>query len=288
MQQELIDEVSVFLLKNGFTVKALPRTAVDVLARRGSSVLLLKVLHDANALTSEVANEMKKIAGYLQAAPIIVAEKGGDKLVENVVYQRFGIFAVNFDTLRSCVKGEMPVFMKSNAGLTVFVDGDELKRVREQEEVSSSSLSRRIGISRVMLAKYENEKAEMGVRVAERLYDVFGERVFARVNMFKPFDELVSEKSGDYLKKYDELGFNAANVRKVPFDIIAKKKNEIILTEIGDVVKKEVFQISNLLDADNLVIFRKKKPKDVAALKKEEFLEFEDAEELVKFLKEFE
>ena len=38
---------------------------------------------------------------------------------------------------------------------------------------------------------------------------------------------------------------------------------------------------------DNLVIFNKKKPKDVPAITKKEFLEFEKANQLIKFLKEF-
>ena len=42
-----------------------------------------------------------------------------------------------------------------------------------------------------------------------------------------------------------------------------------------------------MIDADELVIFKKKKPKNIAAVTKEEFLEFEKADELIKFLKEF-
>ena len=37
-----------------------------------------------------------------------------------------------------------------------------------------------------------------------------------------------------------------------------------------------------------LFLYKKKKPKDIAAMTKEEFLEYEKAKELIKFLKEFE
>jgi hypothetical protein len=43
-----------------------------------------------------------------------------------------------------------------------------------------------------------------------------------------------------------------------------------------------------LLDAERLTIYKKKKPKDIPALTKKEFMEFEKASELIKFLKEFE
>jgi len=45
--------------------------------------------------------------------------------------------------------------------------------------------------------------------------------------------------------------------------------------------------LSELLDADNLVIFNKKKPKDIPAVTRKEFLEFEKSNQLIKFLKEF-
>ena len=88
-------------------------------------------------------------------------------------------------------------------------------------------------------------------------------------------------------KKYKDLGFEAIETHKVPFDILAKKDKEIILTEVGDKPNPQAQSLSRLLDADNLVIFKKKKPKDIPSLKKEEFLELKKAKELVKFLKEF-
>ena len=89
-------------------------------------------------------------------------------------------------------------------------------------------------------------------------------------------------------KKYTELGFQSAETRKVPFDVIAKKKNEIILTKVGDKTDESLHSLSRLIDADKLVIFNKKRPKDIPSLTKEEFLEFEEASELIKFIKEFE
>ena len=83
------------------------------------------------------------------------------------------------------------------------------------------------------------------------------------------------------------MGFEASDAKKSPFDIIARKDNELILTEVGDKTRPDFSSLSKLLDADNLVIFKKKKPKDVPAVTKEEFLEFEKANQLIKFLKEF-
>jgi predicted transcriptional regulator len=88
-------------------------------------------------------------------------------------------------------------------------------------------------------------------------------------------------------RKFIELGFDATETKNTPFDIIARKDKELILTEVSDNFNPEMQSLSKLLDADNLVIFEKKKPKNIPSLTKEEFLDFEKANELVKFLKEF-
>jgi len=96
-----------------------------------------------------------------------------------------------------------------------------------------------------------------------------------------------SEPKSEFSFKYVDLGFSAADINKAPFDIISKKDDEIILTKVGDKANPQLQSLSELLEADNLVIFRKKKPKDIPAITKKEFLEFEKSQELIKFLKGF-
>ena len=287
MQLKLIDEASLCLLKKGYMVKSVARNCFDILARKGNQILLIKILADANAVSDELVGEMKKIASTLQAAPLVVADKAGSEMLERgVVYSRLGVFTLSLDTLGSCLKQEMPFVVKSNAGFTMLVNGEELKAKREEFGYSLAELSRKIGVSRSMVMKYECG-AEMIAARAEKLYGIFGESVFDQVDVFKPFEGLVEVYDSDYVVKYSELGFKAANVQKAPFDIVARKQEEIILTGIGDVVKRSVLDLSELLEADNLVIFKRRKPKDVPACTREEFLEFGEANELVKFLKEF-
>ena len=45
--------------------------------------------------------------------------------------------------------------------------------------------------------------------------------------------------------------------------------------------------MARLLETDNLVICKGKKPKDIPAMSKEEFLELDKAKEIIKFVKEF-
>ncbi|MBI2659598.1 hypothetical protein HYX07_00375 [Candidatus Woesearchaeota archaeon] len=56
---------------------------------------------------------------------------------------------------------------------------------------------------------------------------------------------------------------------------------------MSDKVNPQMQSLSKLLEADNLVIFHKKKPKNMPSMTKKEFMDFDKANELVKFLREF-
>ena len=287
MKQTLLDKLNIFLLKKGFTIKNLTRTCFDILARRNEQILLIKVLEDANSITREYADDMISIASYIEASPLIIAEKAGGKLDDNIVYSRFGIYTLNYDTFLNCVNNKFPFIKRSQAGLTASVVGKKLKQKREELGYSLNALSKKIGVTSRMIMKYENENSEVTINRAKKLYDIFGHQVFNEVNVFSQHNSPHGKFKTPVSIKYVELGFDAAETKKTPFDIIAKKGNEIILTEVSDKVNPQMQSLSKLLEADNLVIFNKKKPKNIPSLTKKEFMEFEEANELVKFLKEF-
>lgn len=280
-----MEETCVSLLRNGFTVKSLTRSCFDVLARQGSKILLLKILEDANSISPEFAEEMKRISSYISASPIIVAEKAGKKLKENIVYSRFGVYTLNLDTLRNCFDDKLPIIKQSRAGLTLSVAGDKLKQKREELGYSLTSLSRHLGVSRRMVLKYE-AGSDISLENARRMHKVFGDKVFKAIDVFGVEKEIKFPHTSDVAKKYDNLGFDVIEARRAPFDIAAKRQREIILTEVSDIINPHFSSVTRLLDALNLVIFKKKKPKDIPALTKKEFLEFDDGKELIKFVKE--
>lgn len=96
-------------------------------------------------------------------------------------------------------------------------------------------------------------------------------------------------------KKYSALGFKAIETHKAPFDVVAKLDKEIILTELGDKQAEQLRSISRIVGADNLIIYDNKNPaffreemrEDIPIIKKDEFLEFEKAKELIRFLRVF-
>ncbi len=287
MKQKLLEKVGIFLLKKGFVIKSLTRSCFDVLARNNDQILLIKVLEDANSISREFSEEMNSVASYISATPLIIAEKASNRLENNVVYSRFNIYTLNFQTFVNCISEKFPFIKRTHAGLTMSVVGKKLKEKREELGYSLNALSKKIGVTSRMVIKYESENSEVTVNKAMKIYDLFGREVFSEIDVFSRRDNPQSKFESDVSRKYGELGFNAAETKKTPFDIISRKDQELILTEISDKVNPQTESLSKLLEADNLVIFDKKKPKNIPAMTKEEFMEFDRANELLKFLKEF-
>lgn len=288
MKSDITERLSIFLLRKGYTIKILTRTCFDMVARREGKLLLIKVLEDANSISEEYACEMKRISSYVDGSPIILAEKAGAMLQDNVVYSRFGIYCLNLASFRGCIDNKLPFVRSDHAGLLAHINGNRLKKLREEEGLSLNALAKKVGVSVRMIQKYEDRNADVTLNKALKMYDLFGDRVFEKVNVFSPARTTSPESKTDVTRKYTSLGFKATEARNVPFDIIAKREKELILTELGDKTNPQLQSLSHLIDADNLIIFKKKKPRNMPSLTKKEFLDFEKADELIKFLKEFE
>ncbi len=286
MKESLQDKVSISLLKAGYSIKQM-KGCCDVIARKNETILLVKVLEDTNSMTKEHAEEMKKIASMIQASPLIIAEKGGHTLEDNVVYARLGMHAINLPTLLNALHQHIPFIKSNRSGLTVEIKGKTLQQKREEENISLHALSRKMGVSSRMIVKYENESAEISFERALKVYELFGADVFTPINLFSfPTDTMIYTVSSDVGKKFNGMGFSTLETRKLPIDLIAKKESELIITGIGDHVPLDIMNISTLIDADKLIIFNKKKPKEQPAISKEEFFDLKDAHELIKFLRE--
>lgn len=290
MKDQLCEQIGVLLLRRGFSVKCLPRRWFDIIGRRNSTVLFIKVLHDANSISPELAQEMRQLAGFIGGSPLIVAEKAGEQRVDDgVVHSRFGVYTVNVQTFSDCLAGRLPLIMRSQAGATVSVVGSQLSKSMDSRGYSLSEVSRRMGVSRQMVARYRVSRSQVSVRKAEIMHSIFGGEVFERVDILSGKADEQRPGESQVARKYEALGFRAIDTRKAPFDIVAKLEKEIILTGVGDKADQSLASLTHLIGADNLIIYEHKKPgdKDIPAIKKAEFLDMQTARELISFLREF-
>ena len=78
-------------------------------------------------------DEMATIASYASASPLIIAEKAGDKLQDNIVYARFGIYTLNLNTFKGSIENKFPFVKRDHSGIKAQIIGDRLKEIRERE-----------------------------------------------------------------------------------------------------------------------------------------------------------
>ncbi len=286
MSSDFREKIALALLERNFTVRALSKSCFDIICRKGSQILLLKVLKNANSISSGYADEMKKISSYLDASPLIISERSDIDLEDSVVYSRMGICTLNMMTFLKALDNHNPIIKKTRAGLVACINGDKLKSLREKNGFSLSYLSERLGVSKRMISRYEEGINEVTIGRSSRVYDLFGEGVFERINIFSFKSPDPGMFSSSLSIKYKDLGFEPAELFNSPFDIIAKKEGDIIFTEV-DKVNKYAYPISQMIGASNLVICDKNKPKDIPSLTREEFMGFDRPAELLRFIKTF-
>lgn len=293
MKRSIMDEVGVLLLRHGYTVRSLKGSSFDIVARKDVHVLLVKVLKDANSISGDYAQSMLNLSSYIGASPVIVAEKASHVLEDGVVYSRFGVYSFNYNTFRSCLENSFPIVVSSRAGFTASVSGEKLRREREAGGFSLGALSRKVGVSRRMIAKYESNAADVSFRSALALNRIFGSGIFNKVDVFGAVKGAFAGQQSEIARKYGELGFRASDMKKVPFDVVARLQKELILTEVSPrSANPNLVPIQHLLGADALVILDGKSDSDKAkkklpSLQKIDFLDMKSAQELIRFLREF-
>jgi predicted transcriptional regulator len=274
------------LLNHNCMVKTM-KGSFDIVARKDEKVVFIKVVEDANSIPASTLEEMKNTAAALRAAPCIISTKAGTKLKDNVLYTRHNITTLNINTLKTSLKKTPVYFTSKKAGITASIDGKKLKQLREHKEISLGKLSRSLGISKRMLVKYEQDNAEVSVHRAIKMMNMVGEHSFKSRDIFSTVIHHPTELTLDISTKYDHLGFNVTETKKVPFDIVAKKDKILILTKIGDNISNDLNNISHAMGVNDLAIVEKKKPDYMPALTKEEFLDMERARTLIKFVREY-
>ena len=252
---------------------------------------------------------------------IIIGIRTRNAMMEHgVVYDRYNIKAVTYETFEEYLKGSPPVVYAHRGGFFVKIDGEALKKAREKLNISVGELAEASGVSRKTIYKYEQNKANPSVEVAIRIEEYLdaplarGIDLFEMVNIQKDDENQKRESSfpseeeiniEEYKKQalniLDELGFNLIPTLRAPFDAVAEKhknseeKHNILLTNIGEQENEDirrraimVREISKLLDGYSLLILEKKEKhyKNLAVISMRELEKMDDALDLIEFIKD--
>ncbi len=160
-------------------------TSFDLLARRDSLLIILKVLKNIDALDPSEAERLRALGQLFPASPLVVGQTSGTTELEpGVVYNRYGVPIVVEESLRDyLLKGLPPFLFSSPGGIFARVDGTRLRELRLERNLSLGALAGVAGVSRRTIQLYE-EGAGAEVDIVERLERFLGEPIALALDLF--------------------------------------------------------------------------------------------------------
>lgn len=241
MDKELLAERVVEVLRQaGFDISELcylrPRS-FDLVARKGSLLLLIKVLSNIDGLNEKTALEVGRLASHLLGRPILVGEKTRDQYLEQgAVYFRYGIPTLSLATLADCLlEGNLPLVYAAHGGLYVRIDGIKMRQMRLQRGISLGALASELGVSRRTISKYETEYMDTSIDVAIRLEEVFEEELIQPVDPFTTSsrEDDPGQVTDNTLRLLLDIGFEVFPIAQAPFNAVTRDNDLVVLTGVS-------------------------------------------------------
>jgi len=209
--------------------RRMERRSIDLAVQlRDGRKLLVKVAIDASQVPRSEVVELVSLAGIMGVAPLIVAQyKGGEPLIEGVVYDRGGVKAVNLETLDNVLSGREQVFIyEGRDSFRVSIDPEKLREKRLEKGLSLGDLALILGVSRKAAYEYEKGAIEPSLEKAEKLVGIFGEDIVRPVDLFEPprevprgmpsYDSRIEEEAAQAL---EAGGFRVVHARRTVVDL---------------------------------------------------------------------
>lgn len=305
-RERLIKTVSDIFRAAGFKTARIELRGgcFDIVASRVFTLLFVKVVGNIDTVTEEQAADLKRLAKVFKASPLIVGlrTKGGE-LEEDVVYERFGIYALRPETLyRVLLEEELPVVFAERGGLYVRVNGELLRMLREKHGYSVNELAQLLGVSRKSLQNYERGEQAVSLDVAIRMEEIFDEALAEPIDILRARVEAeLSSKPETPLEKevferLEELGMGVVKVKRAPFNALSKEDKFTILTGIDEkktpstVRRAEmVAEVGRVINTEGFFVLEKTKTEvvsEVPLIPKESLSEVKDADELIDLIEE--
>ena len=253
---ELLSQVRETLTNVGFYVSELYSMrpiGFDLVARRDNSLLIIKVLTNIDAMSENVANELRTLSVLLKGCPILIGEKTGlRKLEEDVVYDRCGIQTINSQTLKNHLLDGMPLEVyAAPGGLYVSLNTEKIKNLRKEQNLSIGSFARELKVSRKTIQMYE-DGMNATIEVAIRIEDVLGSDITAPIDLlkkplniktFKPAStetKCFREFQKEIFSILQKVGYKVIPMERAPFQAVSQDKKKILLTCVDRYDKKLV------------------------------------------------
>ena len=298
-RSQLLHNIENLLTSNGFkTSDIYDQGSFDIVARKNLQILLLKTFQNIDSINEHNAHEMKQLANIFLASPIIIGEKSRNGfLEEGVIYERYEIPTIGFETLKNMIAyGEYPEILADRGGY-----GNVIKQYREEYSMSLKDLASLAHVSRATMYKYENGIVRANTETAMILEEILNTKVTLDIDLLKQPQKENIEYSDD-VNDLSKLGYGVISTNKSPFDAVAKMKSSDKHSPLIANVEKNrtektlkrmaipLKDLSMVTTSEPVFIINNEKIKEslgtVPVIKSWELKEFENSKELLKMIRE--
>ncbi|HIH90735.1 helix-turn-helix domain-containing protein [Ignicoccus hospitalis] len=156
----------------------------DVVVRSNDDVFVVLGVENSAKVSKRKVGTLTMLAKGIGAKPLLVAKKSGDEeLLEDVVYEKYGVAVVNLETFENILKGNKIYIRKKKSIFTVSIDSKRLKELCEEMGISMGELANYLGVSRKSVYDYIRGNKDVSVDTAIRLAELVGDEVLKPVNL---------------------------------------------------------------------------------------------------------
>ena len=187
-REELIGRIRTTLAKAGWFTSDphnIRSISFDIIARRDKQLLIIKALSNIDSLSSDDAEQLRVLATALSGSPMVIGlHSGAGRLEDGILYSRFGIPIISEPTFHEHILDGVPPFVyAAPGGLYVRLDGETIRRIREQRNISLGTLADVAGVSRKAIQMYESGMGAM-IEIAARIERYLNEPIVVPLDPF--------------------------------------------------------------------------------------------------------
>ncbi|NYZ80156.1 helix-turn-helix domain-containing protein [Candidatus Micrarchaeota archaeon] len=286
MRADLIQETVTVLEEYGFNVLVYLHSCFDIAAQRKDLTLLVKVLENIDGFREEYADELKKLSASLNASPLVIGEKSkAETLVNNVIYDRYGIPVITLGSLQSTMIGAYPEKVSSKGRVIAEIDGETLRKAREKKHVTAEQLADELNLTKESIYLYENDKIRTKYEIAKRIESFLNANLIKAKKPFQSFAFREEHQSG-LGRRLMLMDFDVSSFHRMNFDLFAKdEKNSVVIKQDMAKHPEKVAEFSDFFKTFFAVVSNEKNA-DVPVVTEEELKSVSNKKDFLKLIKE--
>ncbi|MFQ6068184.1 MAG: transcriptional regulator [Candidatus Bathyarchaeia archaeon] len=282
---EILDNVESLFEKAGFFLSqrcCVRPSCFDFVTRKEKQLAFVKVHPNIGNIYERDAGGLTSLARLFSGSPLFICEKTRSKpLEDDTVYSRYNVGAVTLKTLEDVLlKGMEPLIEAGPGGYYVRLDGKVIRKKRLEKGLSIGKMAEIMGISRRTLYGYEQGLTKASVSTAYKLEWVLGMPVVKSIDIFQYQKEtegffaaakrIISESRflQFVIRKLRQFNFSVFQIRRAPFDFVAKTPQDKIslLGAVAyekerdfEVRTEEIVSVSKVVEAQPIFVTNSKK-----------------------------